>query len=126
MTSPDSPKQQENATAPAPTSEAPANPRLTALATKQAALEATLADLLAERATLIAQTSIPDQVSSDQDSRDKAALSSATATIKHHIATLHRYNEVKDVGQGLLGLVAEARCVRVKDVMEDLGLENGD
>ena len=106
---------------------------MAALAARQSALEATLAALLAERATLIQQTqpvtsidtsaltSTPETPSND-DAIASEALTSAQVRIKHHIATLHRYNEVKDVGQGLLGLVAEGRGVRVKDVMEDFGL----
>ena len=54
------------------------------------------------------------------------ALASANAAIKEHIRLLHEYNEIKDVGQGLMGLVAEGRGVRVKSVMEDMGVGEKD
>jgi len=38
--------------------------------------------------------------------------------IKEHIARLHAYNEIKDVAQGLMGMVADARGVRVAELYE--------
>ena len=38
--------------------------------------------------------------------------------IKEHIARLHAYNEIKDGAQGLMGLVADARGVRVAELYE--------
>ncbi|KAL7267764.1 hypothetical protein RUND412_009631, partial [Rhizina undulata] len=38
-------------------------------------------------------------------------------TVKHHIKLLHDFNDIRDVGLGLIGLVAENRQVRVQDVM---------
>lgn len=35
-------------------------------------------------------------------------------------------NEIRDIGQGLLGLVAERRGVRMVDVMGDFGVEEKD
>jgi hypothetical protein len=37
----------------------------------------------------------------------------AGATVKAHIKRLHAYNEIRDVGQGLIGLIAEQRGVRI-------------
>ncbi|KAJ5095085.1 hypothetical protein N7532_007376 [Penicillium argentinense] len=35
-----------------------------------------------------------------------------STTVKKHIDLLHAYNEIKDVGLGLMGLIAEARgCI---------------
>lgn len=47
-------------------------------------------------------------------------------TVKTHIRFLHSYNEIKDVGQGLMGLIAEARGVRYVDVQREFGIEAGD
>jgi hypothetical protein len=41
--------------------------------------------------------------------------------VKRHIGLLHAYNEIKDVGQGLIGLIADSRGVRVREVMEEMG-----
>jgi len=41
------------------------------------------------------------------------------AIIKEHIARLHAYNEIKDVAQGLMGMVADARGVRVAELYEE-------
>lgn len=37
-------------------------------------------------------------------------------TVKTHIHLLHQYNEIRDIGQGLLGMVAEKRNCRVADL----------
>lgn len=46
--------------------------------------------------------------------------------IKEHISLLHKYNEIKDVGQGLMGLIADKRDCRVVKVMEEFGIGEGD
>lgn len=46
--------------------------------------------------------------------------------IKSHIALLHKYNEIKDIGQGLMGLIADKRDCRVVSVMEEFGVGEGD
>ena len=60
------------------------------------------------------------------DEKAKSALSSANVTIKDHISLLHKYNEIKDIGQGLMGLIAESRGVRNAAVMEDYGIGEKD
>ena len=42
-------------------------------------------------------------------------------TVKRHIRLLHDYNEIKDVAQGLMGLIAEARGVRQIEVQREFG-----
>lgn len=61
-----------------------------------------------------------------EDEKTKSALASANVTIKEHIALLHKYNEIKDIGQGLMGLIAESRGCRVAVVMEDYGMGEKD
>jgi hypothetical protein len=46
--------------------------------------------------------------------------------VKRHIKLLHTYNEIKDVGQGLMGLIADSRGVRLKEVMEEIGVGEKD
>ncbi len=53
-------------------------------------------------------------------------LRSAKAVIKEHIARLGRYNEIRDVGMGLIGIVADMRRERVRDVQGEFGVEDGD
>ncbi|KAL4761314.1 SWI5/SAE3 family protein [Aspergillus foveolatus] len=43
-------------------------------------------------------------------------------TVKRHIRLLHEYNEIKDIGQGLMGLIADARGVRQVEVQKEFGL----
>lgn len=50
----------------------------------------------------------------------------AEAIVKRHIKLLHAYNEIRDVGQGLMGLIADARGVRLKEVMEEMGVGEKD
>ncbi|KAL2814644.1 Swi5-domain-containing protein [Aspergillus granulosus] len=47
-------------------------------------------------------------------------------TMKRHIRLLHEYNEIKDVGQGLIGLIADARGMRQVDVQEEFGVGERD
>jgi hypothetical protein len=37
----------------------------------------------------------------------------AAETVKKHIKLLHEYNDIRDVGQGLIGMIAENRGVRI-------------
>lgn len=50
----------------------------------------------------------------------------AQVVIKKHIKLLHRYNEMRDVGMGLIGMVADSRGVRIRDCQEEFGIEDGD
>jgi len=108
----------------------PPNPRLQSLHNKHAQLEQTLLTLQAERANMVSQTklqsglSMPDTWSDEE--KAKAALASANAVIKEHIQLLHRYNEIKDIGQGLMGLIADKRGARIKEIMEDYGMGDKD
>jgi hypothetical protein len=42
----------------------------------------------------------------------------AEATVKSHIKLLHEYNDIKDVGQFLIGKIADQRGVPVRDLYE--------
>ncbi|TGO42492.1 hypothetical protein BHYA_0008g00830 [Botrytis hyacinthi] len=46
----------------------------------------------------------------------------AKETVKRHIRLLHDYNDIKDVGQGLLGMIADNRGVRVGELYEEFGV----
>ncbi|KXL43656.1 hypothetical protein M433DRAFT_4458 [Acidomyces richmondensis BFW] len=100
------------------------------LAAKHAHLTATLHDLRTQHAALVARARLPSGLDfpTDWSPEQKAAhaLESARSVVKDHIALLHKYNEIRDIGQGLLGLVAERRGVRMVDVMGDFGVEEKD
>ena len=55
--------------------------------------------------------------------RDKSTVQQ---TIKGHIGLLHEYNAIRDIGTGLMGLIAERRGVRTLDVYGEFGLAVGD
>ncbi|TGO30460.1 hypothetical protein BPAE_0005g00560 [Botrytis paeoniae] len=46
----------------------------------------------------------------------------AKQTVQRHIKLLHNYNDIKDVGQGLLGMIADNRGVRVGELYEEFGV----
>ena len=112
------------------------NPRLTALETRKATLTQTLADLKSERLSLASQTKLPSGLplptttpsgtALTDDELLASALKSSAVVIKSHIALLHKYNEIKDIGQGLMGLIADKRDCRVVSVMEEFGVGEGD
>jgi DNA repair protein Swi5/Sae3 len=52
--------------------------------------------------------------------------SRADAVVKAHIKLLHSYNEIKDVGLGLMGLIADGRGVRLGEVMAEFGVGGKD
>ena len=105
----------------------PVNPRVAVLASRKTSLEARLAELQAKRSNLVAKGhDAKSPCDSSPEQQATQALTSAHAVIKSHIALLQRYNEMKDVGLGLMGMVAESRGVRVSSVLEDYGMSDKD
>ncbi|KAM0719124.1 hypothetical protein Q7P37_005029 [Cladosporium fusiforme] len=106
--------------------------RTSRLEAKKDALTQTLRELKAQRQQLATQTKMPSGLpigSSEPLTEDEvlsAALKSSNAVIKEHIAQLHKYNEIKDIGQGLMGLIADQRDCRVVAVMEEFGIGEAD
>lgn len=43
-------------------------------------------------------------------------------TVKKHIKLLHDYNDIRDVGQGLVGMIADNRGVRIGELYEEFGV----
>ncbi|KAH8815595.1 Swi5-domain-containing protein [Xylogone sp. PMI_703] len=56
----------------------------------------------------------------------KELLHPAGDTVKKHIKLLHDYNDIKDIGQGLIGMIADNRGVRVRDLYPEFGLDPKD
>ncbi|RDL39318.1 uncharacterized protein BP5553_03658 [Venustampulla echinocandica] len=46
----------------------------------------------------------------------------ASETVKSHIKLLHDYNDIRDVGQGLIGMIADNRGVRVGELYKEFGV----
>jgi hypothetical protein len=105
------------------------------------AQETTLAELKAQRSALIASLAalpnIQEQIAanssetgtdhaSDSGPTDDEVMAAANKLVKQHIKLLHEYNEIKDVGQGLMGLIADQRGLRIIEVQEEFGIGEGD
>lgn len=69
-------------------------------------------------------TTVPN--SSSNGTPDLETLSHARDIVRNHIALLHRYNEIKDVGMGLLSLLADRDGRRLGEVMELFGVDERD
>ncbi|KAI6829822.1 hypothetical protein KC332_g1238 [Hortaea werneckii] len=106
------------------------NPHLAALESKRQRLLATLADLQAQRSQLVSEAKLPSGLDMplewSEEQKNKQALATANGVIKDHIQLLHKYNEMKDIGLGLMGLIADKRGVRIGTVMEDFGMDEKD
>lgn len=48
------------------------------------------------------------------------------AVVQRHIKLLHQYNEIRDIGLGLLGMIAETRGDRLVDVQQQFGVTERD
>uniref|UniRef100_A0A3Q0RA38 DNA repair protein SWI5 homolog n=1 Tax=Amphilophus citrinellus TaxID=61819 RepID=A0A3Q0RA38_AMPCI len=46
--------------------------------------------------------------------------------LEHHIDKLHEYNDIKDIGQSLLGRIAALRGTTTRDLYTHFGLELDD
>ncbi|KAJ4354089.1 uncharacterized protein N0V89_005822 [Didymosphaeria variabile] len=107
----------------------------------KSAQEITLEELRAKRAALISSLAalpvIRDLIasteslhtssqSSNSEPTDSDVMAAAHKINKKHIKLLHEYNEMKDVGQGLMGLIADQRGVRIVEVQDDFGVDAKD
>lgn len=54
---------------------------------------------------------------------DAPSRQPAAETVKRHIKLLHDYNDIKDVGQGLVGMIADNRGVRIGELYEEFGVK---
>ncbi|KAF2095308.1 hypothetical protein NA57DRAFT_79799 [Rhizodiscina lignyota] len=109
--------------------------RLNAVNARNASLKATLAELDAEKNSLLEKFSAishkgaknsedgGNQLTSEQAD---ASLTAAKAVTKEHISLLHRYNEMRDIGLGMMGIIADQRGVRLRDVQEEFGVDAKD
>lgn len=112
----------------------PSNPAKSAQETTLAELKAQRRALLAALAALpnIQETINQDAVSSgleetsESGPSDEQVMGAANKIVKKHIKLLHEYNEIKDVGQGLMGLIADQRGVRIIEVQDEFGIGEKD
>ncbi|KAJ6123556.1 hypothetical protein N7471_010873 [Penicillium samsonianum] len=81
-----------------------------------ASLRASIASLEARHAVLEASlTSVTTQL-----------IDNPNTTCERYTQLLHEYNDIKDVGQGLMGLIADARGVRQVEVEKEFGVSEED
>lgn len=52
-----------------------------------------------------------------------ASRGDPNTTVREHIRLLHDYNEIKDVAENLMSMVAEDRGVLKADVYKDFGVD---
>jgi hypothetical protein len=121
------------------------NPQLEALPSQQSPAltpqEITLAELKAQKASLLASLAtlpairslMEEQDSPDVDMSDNHGepteadvMAAVNKIVKNHIKLLHEYNELKDAGQGLMGLIADQRGVRIVEVQDEFGIDAND
>jgi hypothetical protein len=97
------------------------------LKAQKAALLSSLASLPAIRVLMEEHASANAEASDEDDEpTEKDIMTAANKIVKDHIKLLHEYNELKDVGQGLMGLIADQRGVRIIEVQEEFGVDAKD
>lgn len=100
---------------------------LAEMKTKRAALIASIAHLPAIQVLLAdARTSGLSSQMSEAEPTEADIMAAAHKINKKHIKLLHEYNEIKDVGQGLMGLIADQRGLRIVEVQDDFGIGSKD
>ncbi|KAI5806533.1 Swi5-domain-containing protein, partial [Peziza echinospora] len=99
---------QDVAAQPVVAAPSPREHKLASLKNQSEALERQLDEVFAKQANIDTKLKHPDD---------------PEATVKRHIRLLHEFNEIRDVAQGLIGLIAESRGVRVQDIYPEFGLE---
>ena len=57
---------------------------------------------------------------------DQAALAYSNQVFSRHISLLKKYNEIKDITQGMLSIIAEKEGRRLAEIMEEYGLDEKD
>ncbi|CAD0109837.1 unnamed protein product [Aureobasidium uvarum] len=100
--------------------------QLDILRARQAALESTVAGLISQRTSLVDSFSPDIQQSEDTELRAKLAVDAANTRIKTQIKQLQQYNDIKDIGTQLMGLIAEKRGCRIGEVQEEFGINPDD
>lgn len=104
------------------------NPRHTKLQASMNLLETQIAEAgekLSKTLNALRDTSTIHQKYQNTPS-DEVMLEQAQIIVTEHIKLLHQYNEIKDVGLGLMGLIAEKEGKRLGEVMEERGVDNKD
>ncbi len=101
----------------------------------------TLAELKAQKAALLmslaalpaVQVLIEETAAAQEDLADHHdepsetdIVVAANKIVKDHIKLLHEYNELKDIGQGLMGMIADQRGVRIMEVQDEFGIDAND
>ncbi|OQE08678.1 hypothetical protein PENVUL_c009G09176 [Penicillium vulpinum] len=64
------------------------------------------------------------QLERDLTSVTAQLIDNPDTTCKRYTQLLHEYNDIKDVGQGLMGLLAEARGARQIEVEKEFGVSD--
>ena len=138
MLAPTTPRNQAESQAIASQARQSSSPPLVPQLTPQ---EITLAELKARKADLLAylrnlpaiqiliegsRASNVDMSDEDAEPTDAEVTSAANKIVKEHIKLLHEYNELKDVGQGMMGLIADQRGSRIAEVQEEFGIDAND
>jgi hypothetical protein len=110
-----------------PPSKTPQEVTLDALKAQKIALLASLGALPAIQ-VLMEENALSDTESGDasDEPTETDIMAAANKIVKEHIKLLHEYNELKDVGQGLMGLIADQRGVRIVEVQEEFGIDAQD
>ncbi|MCJ1349736.1 hypothetical protein MMC31_007977 [Peltigera leucophlebia] len=81
--------------------------KIASLEARIVALEGQIADIKAQEAEISAKLKFSHP---------------ASTTVQTHISLLHTYNEIRDIASGLMGIIADNRGVRARDIYEEYGV----
>ncbi len=59
----------------------------------------------------------------EEEAQQEQAMGQAKKRVTKHIRLLHQYNSIRDIGTGLMGLIAERKGERMVDVYQEFGVD---
>jgi len=107
------------------------SPRHNHLLARKQFLQDQISSLTTERNALVTNAlnprlAVSESAESPTQTQIDLAVNKANVDIRTRVRQLQEYNDVKDIGTQLMGLIAENKGVRIAEVQRDFGVQGSD